>query len=363
VKNIILFTGFPGFLGSELLPRVLTRAPEARAVCLVQGKFADLAQKRRLDLETEQPELAGRVELAQGDITLPDLGLDDPETLLADTVEIFHLAAVYDLMVKREVGLAVNVEGTQNILNFAEECPRLERLHYVSTCFVSGRHAGIYSEDDLDKGQEFNNYYEETKFLAEVEVQTRMSQGLPVSIYRPPIVVGDSVTGATQKYDGPYFIIRWLLRQPSLAILPSVGDPEAVRVNLVPRDFVVRAIAHLSGLEESAGQIYQLADSHPLTVAALIDAVARETHRKVVRVPLPRFAAKAAIDYVPGVYRLMQIPSAAIDYFVHPTHYTSVNTVRDLAGTDIEVPRLETYLGRLVDFTRAHPEVGSAAMA
>ena len=157
-------------------------------------------------------------------------------------------------------------------------------------------------------------------------------------------------------------IIRWLLRQPRLAVLPSVGDPEAVRVNLVPRDFVIQAITHLSGLEESAGVTYQLSDPDPLTVAALIDAVARETGRKVIPLPLPRFAAKAALDYVPGVYRLMQIPSAAIDYFVHPTHYTSVNTVRDLASTGIAVPRVESYLGRLVDYVRSHPDVSSAAM-
>ncbi len=362
MSSAILFTGFPGFLGSELLPRVLGRAEGARAVCIVQDKFSGLAQARLEQLENQHPEVTGRIELVSGDITLPDLGLEAPGDLLADTVEIFHLAAVYDLMVKRDVGVAVNLEGTQNVLDFAQECPALERLHYVSTCYVSGRYAGIYTEDDLDKGQEFNNYYEETKFLAEVEVQARMAEGLPATIYRPPIVVGDSSTGATQKYDGPYFIIRWLLRQPGVAVLPTVGDPETVRVNLVPRDFVVDAIAYLSGIEASLGCVYQLADPRPLTVAALVDAVARETGRKVVRVPLPRLAAKAALDHVPGVYRTMQIPSAAIDYFVHPTHYTNTNTARDLAGSGISAPPLESYLDRLVDFVRQNPEISSAAM-
>ena len=70
---------------------------------------------------------------------------------------------------------------------------------------------------DLQVGAPFNNFYEETKHLAEVEVRQRMAAGLPATIYRPAIVVGDSHTGETQKYDGPYFIMQWMLRQPKFA--------------------------------------------------------------------------------------------------------------------------------------------------
>lgn len=364
--STLFFTGFPGFLGSELLPRVLGRAVErrgdARAVCLVQGKFAELARARAADIEAAHPELAGRIELLEGDITRPDLGFDDDVTLRHEVREIYHLAAIYDLSVPRPVGMRVNVDGTRHLLDFAAACPALEAFQYVSTCYVSGRYPGIFDEDDLVKGQRFNNFYEETKYLAEVEVQERMEAGLPATVYRPAIVVGDSQTGATQKYDGPYYVIRWLLRQPPLALLPVVGDPERNRVNLVPRDFVIDAISHLSGLPEAEGKVYHLADPEPLTVDELIDAVARATRRRVLRLPLPLAVAKGAIDHVPFVYRLMQIPSSSVDYFVHPTHYTTTHTRADLAGTGIAVPPLRSYLGRLVDFVRQHPEIGSQAM-
>ena len=62
-------------------------------------------------------------------------------------------------------------------MELARRCKALDRLHYVSTCYVSGRYVGIFGEEDLDKGQTFNNYYEETKYLAEVEVQARMRAG------------------------------------------------------------------------------------------------------------------------------------------------------------------------------------------
>lgn len=358
-----LFTGYPGFLGAHLVPRVLERDPAARAVCLVQEKYTELAGSRLAALRLADPDLADRVDLVEGDITRPDLGLDEAAAELArEATEIWHLAAIYDLSVTREVGLRVNLEGTHHVLSLAARCPDLSRFHHVSTCYVSGRYPGVFSEEDLEKGQTFNNYYEETKFLAEVAVREAAAGGLPTTVYRPAIVVGDSRTGETQKYDGPYFIIRWVLRQPGAALVPVVGDPDATRVNLVPSDFVIEAIAHLSTLPHASGRTYQLADPDPLTVSQLLDVIERATGKRLRRIPLPRKAAKWAIDRVPGVYRLTGIPSGAVDYFAHPTHYSVHQASTDLAGSGVTVPAFETYAEQLVRYIRAHPKVGSSAM-
>lgn len=357
----IFFTGFPGFLGVELLPRVMRRSPDATAVCLVQGKFADQARRKAAELEAADPSLAGRIDLVEGDITVPGLGLDDSAGVAAGTTEIWHLAAVYDLSVARDVGLLVNVDGTRHVLDFAEQASGLERFQYVSTCYVSGRYAGPYAEDDLDVGQRFNNFYEETKFLAEVEVQRRSEGGLPTTVYRPAVVVGDSTTGATQKYDGPYYALQWILRQRGIAVMPVIGDATAFRFNIVPRDFVVDAIAALSGMDLSKDRVYQLADPRPLTVDELYTAMASATERRMIRVPLTRRIAKFAIDSVPGVYPLMRIPSSAVDYLTHPTHYLTGNQA-DLAGTGVECPSLPSYLPTLVRFMKRNPYISSAAM-
>lgn len=357
----IFLTGFPGFLGSELLPRVLARRPADAALCLVQPRFAAQARARAAALEAGEPSLRGRIRLVEGDLTRPGLGLADPAAAAAEVVEIFHLAAVYDLMVRRELGMAVNVEGTRQVLEFARRCGRLERLHYVSTCYVSGRHDGVFLEADLEKGQAFNNFYEETKYLAEVEVREAMAAGLPATVYRPAITVGDSRTGATQKYDGPYFVMQWLLRQPPLAVMPVVGDLSC-QVNVVPSDYVVGAIDALSSRPASRGKTYQLADPRPLEVRQLLEELARATGRTVVRVPLTVGLAKWSLDKVPGVHALLRIPSAAIDYFVQPTRYDVREAQADLAGTGVACPALPEYLPRLVQYWREHPEVGSAAM-
>src|SRR5437660_4373116 len=108
----LFFTGYPGFLGSELLPRLLSRNPDANAVCLVQPKFATLARERAKPL-------GERVRIVEGDITSPiDLPTDG-------ITEIWHLAAIYDLSVKRELGMRVNVGGTCNMLDFAQRCRAL----------------------------------------------------------------------------------------------------------------------------------------------------------------------------------------------------------------------------------------------
>ena len=361
-RDAIFLTGFPGFLGSELLPRVLSRAPNAEAVCLVQTKYVPLARQRLEQLEREHPPIAGRARIVEGDITQADLGLA-AGTLPSRVVEIFHLAAIYDLSVGRDLAMRVNVEGTRNMLALAQRCLALRRFHYVSTCYVSGRYPGVFAEDMLEASQSFNNFYEETKYLAEVEVQRAMRAGLPATIYRPAVVAGDSTTGATQKYDGPYFVIQWLLRQPKWAIMPVVGNPTRTRFNVVPRDFVVDAIGYLSGRQESLGRVYQLADPSPATVDELLTVIGRATGRTTLRIPLPQTLAKTMIDAVPGVYRLLRIPSSAIDYFVLPTTFDTAHAQRDLLGSGIVCPPFRDYVGRLVAFVRAHRDIGAAAMA
>lgn len=339
----ILFTGFPGFLGSELLPRVLQRDEAATVVCLVQSKFAPLARERAATF-------GARVRIVEGDITTAI-------RLAPEFDEIYHLAAIYDLGVARDLGMRVNVDGTRHVVDFAERC-NVKRLHYVSTCYVSGRHDGEFRETDLDVGQTFNNFYEETKFLAEVEVRKR---GVPATIYRPSVVVGNSETGATQKYDGPYFVIQWLMRQPRIAMLPVIGRPARYRFNCVPSDYIVNSIDKLSGAPSSAAiRCYQLADPNPLTVDETIKTLARATGRRVLRIPLPKSVAKFSIDHVPGVYALMRIPSPAIDYFVHPTTYDTSNAAADLGFAP---PPLDAYAQTLVTFFAAHREIGSRAMA
>jgi thioester reductase-like protein len=364
----VFLTGFPGFLGSALVERLLARYDAGDEIaCLVQATYREAAESRAAALLDDAPgdtDTLPALRLYEGDITEAGLGLDaeTADRLQSETAEVYHLAAVYDLGVSETVGRAVNVRGTEHVLDFAEACPDLDRFQYVSTCYVSGRYDGVFTEEMLREGQNFNNWYEATKFLAEVEVQRRMAAGLPATIYRPAITVGDSETGATQKYDGPYFVLRWLLRQPRVAFLPLPPGADEFEINVVPRDFVVDAIAHLSGLQQSEGVVYQLADPNPPTVAELSRLLADAADRRLVAVPTTRRVAKRSLEVVPGLERLMGIEPEAVNYFTHPTRYTSGHTLRDLSGTGIDCPHFGSYVDTLVEFVRENPEIDSSAM-
>ena len=189
-----------------------------------------------------------------------------------------------------------------------------------------------------------------------------MADGLPATVYRPGIVVGDSATGATQKYDGPYFLASFLARQTAVALVPALGDTEQVRVCLVPRDFVVDAMDELSVLEESRGRTYALVDPDPPTVATVVTTFARHLGTRPVWVPLPLWPVHAIVDHVPGMKKLLGLPAEALDYFASPTTYATDNTTRDLAASKLVCPPFESYAHRLLDFMGDHPEYDAKAM-
>ncbi|RQG98057.1 SDR family oxidoreductase [Natrarchaeobius chitinivorans] len=361
----VFFTGFPGFLGSALLERVLARG-DGPVACLVQPPYLETARRRAREITEEaasgtraDADREDAIRLYEGDITDPDLGLDDAGGL-ESIREVYHLAAVYDLGVERELAEAVNVRGTEHVLEFATDRD-VERFHYVSTCYVSGRYDGVFTEAHLREGQSFNNHYEETKFRAEVAVRERMAAGMPATVYRPAIVVGDSRTGETDKYDGPYYLLQSILAQPSwLSATVSVPGSSDAELNVVPRDFVVDAIAYLSGRESSVGEVYQLCDPSPPSVPRFVDALVDATGHRCVTLTIPKPLARTLLDRLEGTR--VSVEPATIDYLDHPTRYACPATRQALSGSGLEVPPFESYVDRLVGYARENPDVGGEPM-
>jgi thioester reductase-like protein len=360
-EETILLTGFPGFIGMRLLPGILERQPEARVCCLVQEKFQGRAVEAVETLEARHPRLKGRIGLAIGDITLPGLGLEAKRAkeLRRSLREAWHLAAVYDLAVRRDVGRRVNVEGTKNVLELVGGARGFERLHYVSTAFVSGTARGTFRETDLDVGQGFKNHYEETKFQAEVEVARSK---VPRTVYRPGIVVGDSRTGETEKFDGPYFALRAMERLPSPGLFIRIGLGFGT-VNIVPVDFVMEAMGALSASPGSLGKTYHLCDPQPHPPAEVTEMFAEAIGKRFAYVPVPMAAARAFFAPKP-VQRFFGMPQEALAYFDDPVRHDTTQATKDLGELGIECPRLADYVPRLVAFYRAHRDsVRREAMA
>ncbi|ANY09874.1 hypothetical protein AFB00_07360 [Pseudonocardia sp. HH130630-07] len=336
-------------------------------MALVQEKFAEQARRTLAAIERADPGIAGRTDLVTGDITVPGLGLSDADRsrLLAGPLEIFHLAAVYDLSVPAELGWRVNVDGTRNVVDLARAAmdgSGLTRLQYVSTCYVSGRYDGIFSETDLELGQPFANHYDHTKHEAERVVAKARDAGLPVSVYRPSIVVGDSVTGATQKYDGPYYLLQLLARQGRTAFVPLPRRASRTRFNLVPSDYVVDAIAALAGHDAAVNRTFALAQPDPPTVTRMCEVFADRLGARLRTIPMATGPAAFAIDRVPGVGRFLKVPSSTLEYLTHPSRYDTAATTRMLSELGVHCPAFDDHVDAMVAYFRANPQVGSTAM-
>ncbi len=174
------------------------------------------------------------------------------------------------------------------------------------------------------------------------------------------MVVGDNETGETGKYDGAYYLIHMLLSQPSwcsvTTSLPGGADSEP---NVVPRDFVVGAIAHLSAREDTVGEVYQLCDPAPLSMPAFVDAVADAMSHRVVSVPGSKPLTKRLMEVAAA--RGIPAEPATLGYLDHPTRYACPNTRRALAGIGIEAPPFESCLDDLVAFVRENPDASDEA--
>jgi nucleoside-diphosphate-sugar epimerase len=340
-------TGYPGFIGRRLVQHIAHKAQDARIFLLVQPKF--LAQAR-----AEVGKLRGPpVELLAGDIVDLHLGLsgDEYQRLAKEVTHIFHLAAISYLGMPHKTAWRVNVEGTRNVLDLARDAKGLSRFIHFSTTYVSGDRQGVIAEDELEAGQAFRNAYEETKYEAEKLVQ-RAAKTLPITIVRPSTVVGDSVTGEIDRFDGPYYLGMVLVLSPLVVPLPLPGNGVAP-LNVVPVNFVVDAAWHLAHKPEAVGRTVHLVDPNPMSARRAYELIAAMANRKLPRFNLSARAADAVLR-IPGIERLVRPQRAAINYVNHLALYSCHTALELLDGSGVRCPPLSTYLDKLVSFARAH---------
>ncbi len=285
-SGYILLTGATGFLGRYLL-RDLLAAGQRVAVLARDGRGGSAEERVRGLTETRHDRPANPVVLA-GDLRAAGLGLTaaDRGWLARHCTAVLHGAA--DVSLRRSPAAdpwATNVEGTQRLLDLCADLG-INEFHHVSTAFVCGDRAGPVREDELDRGQKFHNDYEKSKF--EAERRAGAARHLRATVYRPSVIVGDSATGRAAAYHGFYRFVELGHRLATLAPHPSpaeAGSPAAApgatgrRVlplrlpfagdeprDLVPVDWVSRAIVGILGRPRHHGRTYHLVAHRPVRV-------------------------------------------------------------------------------------------------
>ena len=349
---MLFVTGFPGFIGKRLVRELLSDDPEQRVACLVEPRMEGAARTAAAEIPG-----ADRIEILPGDITDRRLGLsvEDYLRLAAETTAVFHLAAIYNLAVPLELAQRVNVDGTGNIVEFCQRCERLERHNYVSTAYVAGTRKGVVYEHELIMGQWFKNHYESTKFQAEVWVRESIDK-VPTAIYRPAIVVGDSQTGLTQKFDGPYFMLR------AIGVSMKRGWPiakygkSAAPFNVVPVDFVVSGLLAGSRDPHAIGETFHLVDPDPISAGDVFTLLSQIYANKKPAYTVPAKPVALALRAKPVRQMFEGIPAESIQYLNHAVRYDARRASDLMERNGMRLPRFREYAETMVSFFREHED-------
>jgi NAD(P)-dependent dehydrogenase (short-subunit alcohol dehydrogenase family) len=346
-------TGATGFIGRHLLAELLKR--EGTIYVLVRegsrGKVDSLVQR------LGAPE--GRIVPVTGDLSKPGLGIEG----FGERVDhFFHLAAVYDMTADEAAMEKANTEGTQHVIEFANSI-EVGRFHHTSSIAVAGSYKGIFQEDMFDEGQSLPHAYHRTKYESERLVREGI-QADKTLIFRPGIVVGHSETGEMDKIDGPYYYFKLLQRlRHALPEWAPLAGPQGGETNIVPVDFVARAMDHIAHLPDAElpSETFHLVDPEPMKVGEALNAFAKAAHapqfamrvdQNMTNVIPP--AVRAGVMALPTVKRIrhqlyndLGIPPAAAENRDFRCKFDARDTQRALQGTGIAVPPLSTYAPRL----------------
>ncbi|GAB3649090.1 SDR family oxidoreductase [Ramlibacter alkalitolerans] len=356
-------TGATGFIGRRLVKKLLER--EGAVVhFLVRPDSAAKVEALREGWGAG----AARAVPVFGDLTQENLGVaaEDLAQLRGVVRHFYHLAAVYDLGADAQTQLQVNVDGTRNAVEFAQAIAA-GHFHHVSSIAAAGLYEGVFREDMFEEAENFDHPYFLTKHESEKVV--RGAWGLPWTVYRPAMVVGDSRTGEMDKIDGPYYFFKLIqrMRQVLPPWMPSIGI-EGGRINIVPVDYVVDALDHISHQDAIGGRCFHLVDPHGLRVGDVLDIFSRAAHAPRIGLFvnaallgfIPRGIRKSLLALAPlrriraAVMKDLGLPDDILEFVNYPTRFDDREARALLKGSGIACPDLKDYAWRLWDYWERH---------
>lgn len=351
--KVLFITGVTGGIGRELLKAFLERT-EDHLLLLVRPKPNESQEKRvekllsRLNLNGNSKD---RVRVLAGDVTQPRLGLSkqDWDTAAREADEFYHAAALTNLGAAWDEAEKINLQGTNHALELAREAAhkgKLRQFFYFSTAYVAGSLTPIHSlEDGLPESPVFGNAYEATKYEAEKKVREESAAGLPTTIFRPSIVVGDSKRGAVSEFNVIYPFLR-LFAHGLLRKIPSKLDHS---FNVVPIDFVVEATFALTRLGRTQGKTFHLVTDEPPTLKMLLDVKEELGNFPPVEVVRPEdFSVENLNSQEREVFSTLD---PYLGYLGSSLTFDTKNTREALQGSGIALPKTDrAFLRKIVDY-------------
>ncbi|KQW87309.1 short-chain dehydrogenase [Massilia sp. Root418] len=352
-------TGATGFIGKRLVKKLL-----ARKGSVVYFLLRESSRDKLASLYEYWGTTKARAIPVFGDLRSAKLGVsrDDIKKLTKTIDHFYHLAAVYDMLADAGEQIAVNVEGTRNAVDFANAI-QAGILHHVSSIAAAGMFEGIFREDMFEEAENLDHPYFATKHESEKIVRHETKGAWRV--YRPGLVVGDSRTGEMDKIDGPYYFFKLIqrIRQLLPPWMPTIGI-EGGRINIVPVDYVVNAMDHISHLPKLDGRAFHLTDPEPMRVGEVLNTFCRAAHAPTMSIRInaalfgfiPKSIKKGVFALSPvrrvrdAVMKDLGLPPDLMTFVNYPTRFDNRDTAQALKGSGIACPPLEKYAAPVWDY-------------
>jgi thioester reductase-like protein len=361
-----VLTGATGFVGQEILARLLSAPGDEPVILPIRNSRGLTASQRGEALfERTIPDPDARAGL-RGRLRVVEADLADEQSWKSDvfmdqldgaSCRVIHGAASVSFDMPIDQAREVNVLGTQRMLSLAEDLSRrnlLDSFSYISTAFVAGERNGTAFEHELDVGQGFANSYERTKFEAESAVQER-SGSIPLTVFRPSIVAGDSRTGETSSFK----VLYWPLKVVARGLVPCFPGRREASYDIVPVDFVADTLLQILESEPASGRTYHLTSARTVTMERLLQITAEVFGlRRIPPVVTPQLYHRLIEPLMRVVLwggpreTMLGAGRVYFPYLIRSLRFDHANTAGAVRAKDIELPDTEVYVRKILEYAR-----------
>ena len=359
-------TGATGNVGSSILEHLLAQPDNDVYLLLRADSDASVEQRKLQLLQTLRGEgaveCANRVTAIRGDTKLPAFGMppDQYRRLVDVCTRVIHSAGLVRMNLPIEVARDSAVGAADNVIRFARELRQaghLEKVEFVSTVGVGGRLKEV-SEDWIEMPRGFHNTYEQAKAEAEIRVHAAVREGLPITVHRPSMVVGDSVSGRTNSFQVFYHLCEFLAGSRSGGLFPSWG---VTKLDTIPVDYVAKSIIWSSSKKQTTGKVLHLCSGpdHAIPIGELQRQVVASFRASGIPVPRPRIIPR-------GLFRALLLPMGMLapekvrhaiktlpiflDYLASEQVFHNESTRKLLGPEGVALPPTSAYLKQVLGF-------------
>ena len=357
-----LLTGATGVLGNAVFQRLM--AHKEQIILLIRARSqAHLVQRTKSLLAWHRlPETAlSKILPIKSDLCQPKFGLT-PNTydlVLNQTTHIIHCAGNVTMNLPHETAKNQTMAITKNLVALMEQNKGIQKMDYASTVGVAGYTPQGIEEDWMENvPRQYRNSYEAAKALAENFLREKTNQGLNITVHRPSMVVGHSLTGRTNRFQVFYHLCEFLSGASTLGLIPNL---KGMTLDIVPSDYVANLMVWASCQDRDLPRVLHACSGPGGNIdlndlAEQVYAIYLKNGRSLVRpkqIPLPiYFFFVSVLKYcVPKPQRrsLNTLP-LFLAYLKMPQYFINTNT-RKLAGAaGINLPETSTYLMPVLEY-------------